>query len=239
MLQTVLVVEDDKFTRQLLRSSLERHELCVLEAATAARAVDIVQQHATNIVLLDLYLPDEYGLAIVPKIKHHTDAPIIVVSGEHSEAVQVNCFESGVDDYVEKPFGVNVIGARINAHLRRLNSMKQPAIQGTASTKSANLQCLGGFTLDPAKYLLADKNGNPIDLSAGEFAVLEYMARHSGQVLKREDICEAMREHNYTPSTRALDVKIARLRKKIGDNDPHKPLIKTLRGIGYMLDAQS
>lgn len=232
-MDTVLLVEDDKFLRHTLKENLENEDFIVFEAAAGKRLTEIVRQHHVDLILLDLRLPDGNGLDFIRDIRQHTDVPVIIVSGENRKAEKLEGLETGADDYVCKPFEMDELIARIKANLRRYkgqtsneNSKEQPG--------AAEIKC-GPWTLDRARYQIFDPEGRPGNLTFREFRLLDILAEKTGQAVKRDDLCEALREENYTPTPRALDVAITRIRKKIGDSGTNPEIIKTVRGVGYML----
>ena len=229
-METLLLVEDDKLIRQTLREVLEREGFLVVEASVGKRSVEIIQCHQIDLILLDLKLPDVDGLALVEEIRSHSDVPLLIVSGEQEIATKLNGLELGADDYIEKPFEMEELVARIRVNLRRYHAQQAPVNQNIGCE---NFQ-FSNWTLDMKQYQIFDENGRSGELTAQEFQILEALIMNAGCVLRRSDLCEVVREDNYTPTARAIDVKIARIRKKIGDcgDDPH--IIKTVRGVGYI-----
>ena len=241
-LESVLVIEDDKMIRELLRLTLEKKFL-ILEASTARRSWEILTQHHADAIVMDLNLPDFCGLQLIKNIrKNHAHIPIIVLSGEKDDARKVQCFNVGADDFVEKPFCTDLLVARINAHLKRckeLNGHSNIEANDSLPSDSEQQMELNGWVVDPLKFQLFDKQGHSADLSSREFCLLQYFLMNEGRAISRQELCEAVREKNYVPTPRALDVKIARIRKKICGPKGGAQIIKTIRGVGYMLNLEN
>jgi len=233
-LNTVLLVDDDKDIRRMMREQLEKHDFLVLEAAAGKRLIQILEQQPVDIILLDLQLLDGSGLSFIPEIRKHTDAPLIIVSGRNETAGKVESLDKGADDYVHKPFDMDELMARIRASLRRHRSA--PSNQNDLNGGARPIR-FGGWILDQTRFQMFDKDNRPGNLTIKEFQLLEKLVVKAGQAVTREDLCEAIREKNYIPTKRAIDVKITRIRKKIGDDVHHSEIIKTVRGIGYMLNC--
>lgn len=232
-MHTLLLIEDDRLLCQVFREYLEGNEFIVFEANTGYRSLEIIKQHSVDIVLLDLGLPDGSGLDFIGRIKQYANSPMVVISGEKDPRIHIAAFEAGADDFVQKPFHLKEMKARIQSHIRRT---QQPQLQRSELQDNEPRKiCLGNWTIDPEKYQLFDQNNNANNLTAREFQILEALAANQGCVLRREDLCEVVREDNYLPTPRAIDIKIARIRKKIGDDANDPKIIKTVRGVGYLM----
>lgn len=228
-LNTLLLVEDDKMLRHLLRETLERQDFLVLEASLGRRSLDILNHQPVDMILLDINLPDGNALYLIQGIREKSNAPIMIISGETLPETRISGFEMGADDFMAKPFHMDELMARIKAHMRRY--------QGQLSNE--NKPCapalrFGKWTFDPRKFQIFDDRGESAHLTAREFQLLEHMVLNAGSVIRRQDLCLAIREDKYIPTPRAIDVKITRIRKKIGDDPVFPMLIKTVRGVGYL-----
>lgn len=232
-MDTVLLVEDEKFLRHRIRQKLEEENFTVFEASHGKRSLAILDQYSVDLVLLDLVLPDGNGLDFIGDMRQCTAAPILIVSSDLSKESKITGLERGADDYISKPFEPDELVARIRANIRR--SAQQTANR-TDSTDTAALVC-GQLHLDRASYRV--KNGHTVctDLTVQEFHLLDYLAAHSDRVLHRDELCEALRDGNYVPTPRTIDVRITRIRKKIGDNATSPHIIKTVRGVGYLFES--
>ncbi len=231
-MQTLLVVDDDKIVRTILKDNLEEEGFLVIEAANGKRMMDVLSQHPIDLVLLDLHLPDGSAENFIPDLRLQTNAPLIIISGETCMKKQTGCLDFGADDYICKPFDVQDVNARIRANLRRFQA------NDTWQNNHPEPQNFSfhGMTLDPERYQLLDRENQPIDLTMREYLLIEALYKNLGEPVRREDLCESIREDNYIPTPRAIDVKITRLRKKLGDDATCPQIIRTIRCIGYMLD---
>lgn len=238
-IKTVLVVEDDRLIREMLRETLEAEKFLVIEASKGQRAVEILSCHKADIILLDLGLPDAVDLEFIPAIRALTSAPIIVVSGEEDHEKKVDCLKAGADDFIAKPVDFAMLIAKSHAHIRRFQAAF-PVIgvqTETSVIKPAQLR-FGPWCVDQDQYQLFDQAGASAELTIKEFKILMLLIKDAGKTLKRPDLCAAIKEQNYVPSDRAIDVKIARIRKKIRDDLAAPKLIQTIRGAGYLFNKE-
>lgn len=235
-METILVIDDDKMLRFMLKESLENNDYLIFEAANGRRSLEILDQHKADLILLDLNLPDGNGLEFIQKIREKTDVPLIIVSGDHQSEHKVNGFDLGADDYVTKPFDLAVLIARIKSHIRRYKSQISNQNEPQNGNGSSEHIYFGDVIFDRARFQLFDRAGNSQNLTSREYLLLDVLINAAGRAIRREDLCEAIREDRYVPTPRAIDVKITRIRKKIGDDAQDPQMIKTVRGIGYLFD---
>lgn len=235
---TVLSVDDDQDLQVVIRHYLEQEGYKILTANSGAEMLAKLETSTPDIILLDLILPDNDGLSLLTMIRNKSDAAVIVVSGKDETADRIVGLEMGADDYLTKPFEMRELSARIKAVLRRTN--EQPAANDKAGDKSdANMQkvqriAFDGWVLDRQQYQLFDDAGKTADLTSGEFKLLEALVLAPHRVLSREHLFELTRQGEFEAYDRAIDIQIARIRKKLHE-DPRAPqLIKTVRGVGYM-----
>lgn len=235
-LKTVLVVEDDSFTRRFIRNGLEEAGYLVLEASAGHRSLDILQQYPIDAIILDLYLPDGDGLDFLRFAREYSNAPVLIVSGETCENTRIQGFELGADDYIIKPILMTELLARLNAHIRR-DQLRQTQKQQTHRPFSdCHHVCFGDWMLDREQFQIFNTNNESGQLTAQEFHLLCFLISNSGRVITRGELCDAARDKNYTPSPRAIDVKITRIRQKLQDDATNPQIIKTIRGIGYLFN---
>lgn len=229
---TVLSVDDDRNLQFVVKTYLEDDGYKVISASSGAE-LDELSGQPFDVVLLDLVLPDSEGFSLIHKIRLHSNAPIIIVSGKSDTTEKIVGLEMGADDYITKPFEMRELSARIKAVLRRARDSHTPSADKDANGQNTKIY-FDGWCLDRSQYQLFDKAGNSAELTTGEFQLLEALVMSAGRVLSREHLFELTREGNYDSYDRAIDIQIARIRKKI-DDDPRTPkLLKTVRGIGYM-----
>lgn len=237
---TILSVDDDEGLQTVLSTYFEGDGYKVLNARSFKAAQEQSGNPAIDVILLDLGLPDGEGLALIPQIKAMSKAGIIVVSGKNDTTEKIVCLEMGADDFITKPFEMRELAARIKAVLRRATAAAQPA--ETVQEQQPERIIFGDWRLDRAQFQLFFKDGTSAELTTGEFRMLEALVTNPNRVLSRETLFDLTREGRFDAFDRAIDIQIARLRKKIEPDANDPKLIKTVRGAGYMFvppeDAQ-
>lgn len=226
----ILVVDDDVRLRDLLRRYLSEQGFNVVSAENAESMNKLWLRERYDMLILDLMLPGEDGLAICRRLRGSGDrTPIIMLTAKGEEIDRIIGLEMGADDYLPKPFSPRELVARINAVLRRKGPDELP---GAPSDGPQTFE-FGDFVLDLATRTLK-KTGENINLTTGEFSVLKVFAHHARQPLSREKLMEMARGREYEVFDRSLDVQISRLRKLI-EPDPSNPIyIQTVWGLGYV-----
>ncbi len=222
----ILLLDDDPEICELTQTYLQQQGL-VVDTVQSGDALDrYLTEHDIDLLVLDLMLPGEHGLAIAQRLKKHSDLPIIIISAQGDEVDRIVGLELGADDYLAKPFNPRELLARIRAVLRR--SAKTSVPEETTSTVT-----FGSFTLDMAAHQLRSGD-NDIALTSGEFDLLAILVAHPNKVLHRDRILDLLTGAERSPFDRSIDVRITRLRSKL-ENDPANPaFIKTIWGKGYM-----
>jgi two-component system OmpR family response regulator len=224
----VLVVDDDPEIGAMLSRYLAGQGFRVTVARDGAQLREAMSGLAFDVVLLDLGLPDEDGLALMRELRSRWGGPVIIVSGRGESVERVVGLELGADDYVSKPFDLRELLARIRSVLRRVQP-PEPA--------HAPASLFDGLQLDPAARRLTGRSGEEISLTSGEFELLQALLERPHQVLTRDQLMNALHGRDAGPFDRAIDVQIGRLRRKL-EPDPANPrLIKAVRGAGYLLVA--
>jgi len=232
----VLVVEDNAAIRDTVRESLEGNGYVVFGASTGAEALKILKVKRADTILLDLVLPDTDGLTLLSGIRQETDAPVIIVSGKGALVDRVVGLEMGADDYLSKPFELTELLARVKANVRRYKGQagaKKKAVPAQPRLKFGNL------VFDGNKFQVFDTKGKSCGLTAMEFRLLEALVKAPNRVLNREQLLEKARADALHVNDRAIDIQIARIRQKIGDDTKEPRLIKTARSIGYMFACET
>ncbi len=220
----ILVVEDEKRIADFLSRGLEGAGYAVDTAPNGATGIDLIHATDYDLVILDLMLPDMNGLHVLEKIRNRkVGPPVLILSAKGALDDRVKGLEQGADDYLTKPFAFVELLARVRALLR----CGQPAPE--------RLQ-VADLALDCVRRKVTRGN-EPIELAPKEFGILEYMMRNKGRPLSRTMIVEHVWDMDYDGLTNIVDVYIRHLRSKIDDRFPQK-LIQTVRGIGYMIEAQ-
>jgi len=228
----ILVVDDDPEIGALLVRYLGNNGFRVSTAGNGTELRARLANEAVELILLDLGLPGEDGLTLLRQFQHTWQGPVIVVSGRGDSVERVVGLELGADDYVSKPFDLRELLARIRSVLRRTRA---PAPQPTPA--NARKLEFDGLQLDPNVRNLIDRNGQPVDLTSGEFELLQALVERPNQVLSRDQLMNSIHGRDAGPFDRSIDVQIGRLRRKI-ELDPANPqLIKSVRGAGYLFAA--
>ena len=226
----ILVVDDDQRLRDLLVKYLSGEGFEV-KAVPDARGMDKqLGRERYDLVVLDLMLPGEDGLAICRRLRAQNVAPaIVMLTAKGDEVDRIVGLEMGADDYLPKPFNPRELLARINAVLRR----KAPAGPPGAPTGVSETHSFGNFTLNLATRTLT-RAGKAVPLTTGEFSILKVLAQHPRQPLSRDKLMELARGREYEVFDRSIDVQISRLRKIVEDDPSHPKHIQTVWGFGYV-----
>jgi DNA-binding response OmpR family regulator len=221
----VVYIEDDDRLARLTTQYLETHRIDVTLVPRGDLAVAEVMRVRPDVVLLDLMLPGVDGLEVCRQIRSRLDVPIIMVTARSEEADRVLGLEGGADDYVSKPFQSRELVARIRAQARRN--------RGEVGPRAERIE-LGRLVVD-AGSMQATIDGAPIALTTIEFSLLRELAQRAGRVLAREQLLQLLHGSAEEAFDRSIDVLVSRVRAKLGD-DPRNPrMLKTVRGVGYML----
>lgn len=219
--KTVLVVDDDVKTVELVKVYLNRDGYRVLTAYDGVEALRVARESDPDLVVLDLMLPDVDGLEVCRTLRHESDVPIIMLTARTTDQDKLTGLDSGADDYVTKPFSPKELAARVRAVLRRLPGERGPA-QITRGELTMNFVRREAWLAD---RLLA--------LTDVEFKLLGVLARESGRVFSRGDLIEKALGYDFAGFDRTIDVHILNLRRKI-EQAPNRPrYIKTVYGAGY------
>ena len=229
-LDKIVIVDDDARIRDLLRRFLSQEGFDVLMAEDSRALTRIMQRESVDLLVLDLMLPGEDGLAICRRLRAEGQkVPIIMLTAKGEDVDRIAGLEIGADDYLAKPFNPRELLARIHAVLRRRPTQEAP---GAPSNEHEVIE-FGDFVFDLGARSLkkADKE---IALTTGEFAMLKVLVRHPRQPMSRDKLAQLARGREFEPFDRSLDVQVSRLRKLI-ENDPANPkIIQTVWGVGYV-----
>jgi len=232
----ILIVEDDERLADLTKEYLESNGLVVSVEANGTHAVDRIINEKPDLVVLDLMLPGEDGLSICRKVRPKYNGPILMLTARTDDLDQVLGLEMGADDYMSKPVRPRVLLARIRALLRRINEHMEQLETDTAKDSAANNATrlvFNNLTVD-SSMREAWLNDESIDLTSAEFDLLWLLSSNAGSVLSREEIFTALRGIEYDGQDRSIDVRVSRIRPKIGDDPVHPRRIKTVRSKGYL-----
>lgn len=236
---TILVVDDDPDIRELLEDYLGDQGYKVVALATADAFRQALTEHEPDVVLLDVGLPGEDGLSLARHVREHFDVGIIMVSGAGETIDRIVGLEVGADDYLAKPFDPRELLARVKSVLRRYQHQpdKLPAGADRDSGTPHRLS-FGVGLLDLDSCQLLDADGKEIPITAMEFELLKVFSERPNRPLSRDQLLNLTQNRDWDPYDRSIDIRIARLRRKI-EPEPEKPVfLKTVRGMGYMFVPQ-
>ena len=222
----IYIVEDDRNIQEIELFALKNSGYAAEGFETARGLWQALERKKPELILLDIMLEDEDGLEILRKLRRSAETrriPVILVTAKSSEIDRVKGLDAGADDYICKPFGVMEMIARVKALLRR-----------SGSEQSELLIC-GDITLDKEKRMVY-AHGEPIDLTYKEFELLRLLMKNHGIVISRDVIMERVWESTFEGESRTIDVHVRSLRQKLGERGA---LIKTIRNVGYMIDAEA
>jgi two-component system phosphate regulon response regulator PhoB len=222
----ILVVDDDVAIRELIHEYLTENDFKVSVAETGADMDRVLSVEVVDLVILDLKLPDEDGLAIARRLRESLDLPIIILTGRKEEVDRVMGLELGADDYVTKPFSPRELVLRVSAVLRRAQS---PAVAG------GGRMLRGGPIAVDLNALRVSVNGDEIELTPTEYRLLVTLLERRGRVQSRQQLLENAWDIHARIETRTVDMHVQRLRTKLG---VHGDLIETVRGFGYRFRAR-
>jgi DNA-binding response OmpR family regulator len=226
MAQTVMVVEDERKIRELLRGYLERAGLQVLTTDSGAEAIGMAQRTALDLVIVDLGLPDIPGEEVVRELRAMGDVPVLVLTAKVSEEDRIHGLELGADDYVTKPFSPRELVLRVRAILRR----------GRTGPGSDDVVSLGSgeLVIDEATRTVVVRH-QQVELTPTEWGLLTAMSGSPGRVYSRFELINRVRGYEFDGYERTIDSHVKNLRRKV-ERDPHEPkIIETVLGGGYRL----
>ena len=220
-MKTILVVDDERNIVELVRLYLEKEGFAVVAASDGEQALVQFERTAPSLVILDLMLPKMDGFEVCRELRHRGDVPILMLTARSEDVDAIVGLELGADDYVTKPFNPRALVARVKAILRRTDG----------TTRGGRPIEVGDLRIDPRRReaSVGDRN---LELRAREFDLLAALARDPGVVLTRDSLLENVWGTDFPGETRTVDVHVAELRKKLGDDGPQ---LETIRGVGYRL----
>ncbi|WP_085315667.1 response regulator [Derxia lacustris] len=227
---TILVVDDDADLRGLVCDYLARYGLAPRPAASGAELRAAIADERPALVVLDLMLPGEDGLALLRELRQRSELPVILLTARSEPADRVLGLEMGADDYLTKPFEPRELVARIHTVLRR---------SGVTPPAADEVVRFDGWTLALDSRRLTSPDGTVVPLSNAEFRLLNTFLRRPRRIFSREQLSDLARDRAGDGFDRSIDLLVSRLRQKLAD-DPRDPrLIKTVRGEGYLFNAMA
>ncbi|EEM12997.1 MULTISPECIES: response regulator transcription factor [Bacillus] len=223
----VLIADDEKEIRDLLKKYLERELYTVDIAINGEEALHLFNQNKYNLIILDLMMPKVDGIEVCRRLRNKTNIPILMLTAKDQEVDKILGLSIGADDYITKPFSINEVVARIKALMRRFL-----VLGSNASVQEKTLLTFKGLTIDVNKYIV-NVDGKEISLTGKELELLKFFASNPEQVFTKTQLFRNVWDSNYIEDDNTVMVHIRKLRKKI-EADPSNPkFIQTIWGIGY------
>jgi DNA-binding response OmpR family regulator len=224
----IIVVEDEPSLIFTLRDTLESEGYQVIVSEDGVHAVELVQEHKPDLMILDIMLPGKSGYDICKEVRAlKFTFPIIMLTAKDQEIDKVKGLNLGADDYLTKPFGVKELLARIQARLRRAGTY--------TSTSDVEILKLGNVKIDLPESEAAFPNGEVKELTAREVELIRYLLSANGEPVSRDELLEKVWRYEYSTNTRTVDVHISKLRAKIEEHPDDPRYLITLHGVGYLL----
>ena len=228
----ILIVDDDPGLRDLLQRYLSEQGFAVLTAEDGGAMDGVMAENVVDLIILDLMLPGEDGLAIARRLRAKGSIPIIMLSAKGEEIDRIIGLEVGADDYLPKPFNPRELLARIRA-VTRINDHTD----FKDAPEAREVITFDNFSLDLTTHRLF-KNDEHIPLTSSEFSLLTVLAKHPNRVLSRDMLINLLKGYERSPYDRSIDIRVARLRRKV-EQDPSDPqFIRTIWGEGYLFSPQ-
>lgn len=228
----ILIVDDDLALRNLLQRYLKENDYSVSAVADGVKMDQYLKQERPDLIILDLMLPGEDGLALARRLRNHSNVPIIMLSARGEEVDRIVGLEVGADDYLAKPFNPRELLARIRSVLRRSNSVTEHADMENHTIT------FGPYRLDKSSHQLFHGD-QPLTLTSGDYSLLEVFTSHPNRVLNRDTLLQLLKGYDHQPYDRSIDVRVTRLRKKIEPDISNPVYIRTVWGEGYLFSPNA
>jgi two-component system OmpR family response regulator len=226
----IAVVDDDPEIRALVRDLLTRENFEVVACGDGNDLYRLMTQRRVDLVVLDLMLPGDNGLAICRRLRSgYQDTPVLMVTAKGEDIDRIIGLELGADDYLPKPFNPRELVARARAVLRRTREVKR-----LAQPRPEEVYRFAGWTLNASSRCLNSPDGQSVDLTGGEFDLLMALVTHPQRVLNRDQLLDWTRGYSAAPFDRTIDVQLSRLRRKLDVGQKAPAMIRTVRGGGYL-----
>lgn len=219
----ILIIEDEKKVASFIKHGLEEEKYIVDIVYDGVQGLERVLNEHFDMILLDLMLPGMDGLSILKEMRNsEVNTPVLVLTAKADTENRVEALDMGADDYLSKPFSFEELAARIRSILRR-----------TAIDKSTKLRC-SDLVLDTITHI-AYRYDREIDLTTKEYALLEYLMRNKNRILTRSNITQHVWKHSFDPESNIIDVYVKRIRTKIEKKSTKRPILQSIRGVGYRM----
>jgi two-component system torCAD operon response regulator TorR len=227
----ILVVEDEPITRDQLVSYFEDEGFKVTSTGTGDEVLPLVMDTDVILVLLDIKLPGKDGLTLTREIRSQSDIGIILVTSKQEQIDRILGLESGADDYVTKPFDPRELLSRARNLIRRVHIQQK-------QRRKNHIRTFEGWQLDLNKRELTSPEGKQTTLSAGEYQLLLAFMEQAGEVMNRDQLMNRIRNREWFPDDRYIDVLVGQLRKKLGERAANAKIIATIHGTGYLFTPE-
>lgn len=231
----ILVVEDDAFVQKALRLYLEGEGYRISTCDNGADMHALMAKDPADLAIMDLKLPDDDGFDLTKQLREKYAVGIIILTSKDDAIDRVVGLEIGADDYVTKPWDERELLARIRSVMRRVTE-RRSAGSKTIDAEQRQVS-FNGWILNLDSRELKNPEGSKIELTSGEFSLLNEFIEKAGRVLSRDHLLSAIYSRDWEPFDRSIDVLVTRLRRKIEEDSRHPEIIKTVRGTGYMFAA--
>ncbi len=227
----ILIVEDEPITREQLVSYFEDEGFRVTSTGSGDEVLPLVNDTDVILVLLDIKLPGKDGLTLTREIRSQSDMGIILVTSKQEQIDRILGLESGADDYVTKPFDPRELLSRARNLIRRVHIQQQ-------QRRKNHIRFFEGWQLDLNKRELTSPEGEAATLSAGEYQLLLAFMEKAGEVMNRDQLMNRIRNREWFPDDRYIDVLVGQLRKKLGERAANAKIIATIHGTGYLFTPE-
>lgn len=225
---TILVADDEKEIRDLLRLYLENEKYNVIEAKDGQQALDMLRSNKVDLCLLDIMMPNIDGYHVLQELRKENNMPVIILSAKDADSEKILGLNLGADDYISKPFNPLEAIARVNSNIRRFYKLG-----ATDSVKTKETLKVRELELDTDACVLK-KNGQVVELTSVEYRIMELLMSHPGKVYTKQQIYEAGWEDDFVVADNNIMVCISKLRSKLSEDQTE--YIKTIRGLGYRME---
>lgn len=220
----LLIVDDDEEIRELLRDYLQRNGYRVSVVEDGRGMWRVLEKEHVDLAVLDIMLPGDDGLTLCRQLRANSALPVIMLTALGEETDRIVGLELGADDYLSKPFNPRELLARVKGVLRRFGG----------DLAEVHTLRFADWTVDRNAHHLVSPEGVVVNLSSGEYRLLDAFLSHPNRVLSRDQLMEILRGRDWGPFDRSIDVQVSRLRRRLKENADSPELIKTIRGEGYM-----
>jgi two-component system, OmpR family, response regulator CpxR len=233
--ESILVIDDDQSLCELLAEYLTNEGFTIDLAHDGGEGMEKALSRRYSLLILDVMLPGgQNGFAVLQNIRAKTDTPVLMLTARGDDVDRIIGLEMGADDYLSKPFNPRELLARIHAILRRVQSLHQEAVSGSAVERHK----IGDVELNyNARVVL--RAGVPVELTSVEFNILDKLMRNAGELVTRDELAQEVLGRPLSPYDRSVDVHVSRLRRKLGSDDGRTDRIKSIRGAGYIYVCSS